>query len=50
MLGTAPESEEQLLVMGWRDCPMDIVERCFLVAGMTCFFVLVGMGVLTLSH
>lgn len=34
--------------MGWRDCPMDF-ERYFFVAGMTCFFVLVGMGFLTLS-
>jgi hypothetical protein len=28
---------------------MDNVERCFLVAGMTCFFVLIGIGLLTLS-
>ena len=27
---------------------MDIVERCFLVTGMTCFLVLVGLGLLGL--
>jgi hypothetical protein len=35
--------------MGWRDTPMDIVERCFLVTGMTCFLVLVGLELLTQS-
>jgi len=28
---------------------MDNVERCFLVIGMTCFFVLIGIGLLTVS-
>ena len=28
---------------------MDIVERCFLVAGLTCFFVMVGVAILSLS-
>jgi hypothetical protein len=30
--------------MGWRDTPMDIIERCFLVTGMTCLFVLIGLA------
>ena len=37
------------LARGLKGRPMDICERCFFVAGMTCVFVLVGMGLLTLS-
>jgi hypothetical protein len=49
MLGTCVESGRQAAVHGLEGHPMDTVERCFLVVGMTCFFVLIGIGLLSLS-
>jgi len=48
MLGTAAESEAHAAFHGLEGHPMDIVESCFLVAGMTFVFVLLGTGLLTL--
>jgi hypothetical protein len=47
MLGTEPNQGEHFLAVGRRDTPMDIIERCFFVTGMTCFFLLIGLGLLS---
>jgi hypothetical protein len=48
MLRTGDESEEHDISHGHGGHPMDIVERCFYLTGITCLLVLIGTGVLTI--
>jgi hypothetical protein len=46
--GQLPNQRSKIFAMGWRDTPMDIIERFFFVTGMTCLLVLIGLAFLPL--
>jgi hypothetical protein len=48
MLAIGVESEEQIFCNGLEGHAMDMTERVFIVTEMTCFLVLIGLGLLGL--